>query len=303
MGSICEARAFGDEVQAGAALDLALDRIAALEDAMTTWRIDGELAVWNAACSKGAKTMPVSPDLLAALSGARRWAERTEGLFDPAIGPLVAAWGLQTGGRVPTDEEIENARALSSWRQFEIDRTKGTVHCLARGVALDLGGYGKGFALDEAARVLREHGIDSALFNFGGQVLVLDAPPGEPGWIVEIAHPEDRLLPVAELVVARASVSTSSNTERGHVLDPRTGRPATWRAAVTVVTRSAADADALSTALLVAGREGARSVLPSKAEFVALEGEGERVRVVQGTRSLLERLSWKEGARSTAPGN
>ncbi len=297
MGSICEARAFGDAALAGAALDLALDRIAALEDVMTTWRKDGELARWNVACKEEPRSVRVSQDLVSALDGARRWARRTEGFFNPAIGALVDAWGLKEGGRVPSDAEIDRARE-SSWHAFEVDRKRSTVRCLAPGVALDLGGYGKGFALDEAARVLRARGIDSALFNFGGQVLALDAPPGEPGWIVEIAHPDERLRPVAELVLRDRSVATSSNAERGHVLDPRTGRPAEWRAAVTVVARSAADADALSTALLVAGPERAPRLVGRKAEFVALEAEGDRVRVIAGTPSLVERLRWTEGGGS-----
>jgi FAD:protein FMN transferase len=301
MGSPCEIRAFGEDAErTGAAIEAALDRIAALEDAMTTWRPDGELARLNAVCAKEPARVVVSADLARALAGAREWAARTEGAFDPTIGALVSAWGLREGGRVPADDEIARAVARTSWELFEVDVASSSVRCSA-GVELDLGGYGKGLALDEAAAVLREAGIESALLNFGGQVLALGAPPGEPGWIVELAHPLTRDRAVAELVLHDASLSTSSNAERGftvgrkhfgHVLDPRTGRPAPWRAAVSVLAPTAAAADALSTALLVVGPDRAEALLPPGAEFVALEARGERpARIVRGSPSLTARLS------------
>jgi len=304
MGSPCEIRAFGEDAErTGRAIEAALDRIAALEDVMTTWRPDGELARLNVACSTGGERIVVSADLARVLAGARDWAARTEGAFDPTIGALVSAWGLREGARVPDDEAIARAIAVTSWKLFGVDLASSSVSCAA-GVELDLGGYGKGLALDDAAAVLRDAGIESALLNFGGHVLALGAPPGEPGWIVELAHPVTRDRGVAELVLHDASLSTSSNAERGftlgrkhfgHVLDPRTGRPAPWRAAVSVLAPSAAAADALSTALLVVGRRRARSLVPAGAEFVALEARGEgRARLARGSPSLASRLAWKE---------
>jgi thiamine biosynthesis lipoprotein len=301
MGSACEIRAFGaDPDRTGAAIEAALDRIGALEDVMTTWRPDGELARLNAACASGSTGVAVSADLARALAGAREWAVRTEGVFVPTIGALVSAWGLREGGRVPADDELARAVARTSWELFDIDVAASSVSCSA-GVELDLGGYGKGLALDEAAAVLRGAGIESALLNFGGQVLALGAPPGEPGWIVELAHPVTRDRAVAELVLHDASLSTSSNAERGftigrkhfgHALDPRTGRPAPWRAAVSVLAETAAAADALSTALLVVGPDRAEALLPPGAEFVALEARGERpARVTRGSPSLTARLA------------
>jgi thiamine biosynthesis lipoprotein len=309
MGTTCEVRSFGAETEVGAALDLALDRIAEIEQALTTWRPDGELARWNATCARGPQRIDVSADLLRALDGARAWARRTGGLYDPAIGALASAWGLRAGGRVPDEAERNRARGLGSWRNFEVRRVESSARCLTAGVELDLGGYGKGFALDEAARVLRERGIESALFNFGGQVLALGVPPDSRGWVVELAHPEDRSRPVAALLVRDASVATSSNGELGfeldgrrygHVLDTRTGWPVEWRAAVTVVARRAADADALSTALLVRGPGRAPGFLPRGAAFLALEPEGPRARVTAGTPRLVERLIWLDGEPARA---
>ena len=145
-------------------------------------------------------------------------------------------------------------------------------------MALDLGGFGKGYALDEAAAVLAARGVSDALLDLGGQVLALGAPPGEPGWIVEVAHPADRSRPVLALCVRDASVSTSGNAERsfvvegerfGHLLDPTTGRPVDFLGSVTVIAPRAAAADALSTALAVSREVEKR--LPTGVEFLFLE--------------------------------
>ncbi|HKQ61953.1 MAG TPA: FAD:protein FMN transferase [Candidatus Polarisedimenticolaceae bacterium] len=276
MGTRCSARAFGDEASVGPALDAALERIARLEDAMTTFRADGELARLNAACAAASWREPVavSADLFAALDGALRWARATEGSFDPTVGALAAAWGLQSGGRRPTAAEVSAALSRTSWRWVELDRERRTVRCLRQGVALDLGGFGKGFALDAAAEVLHARGVESALIDFGGQVLALGAPPGEPGWIVELADPRERQRPVLSLRVRDASVSTSGNSEHpGHLLDPATGAVAALRGSVSVIAGNAGAADALSTALAVSSKVIA--LLPRDVQFLYLEPPAE----------------------------
>jgi thiamine biosynthesis lipoprotein len=303
MGTTCEIRAFDtDAVDTGRAIDAALDRMAALEDVMTTWRADGELARLDATCAGGAASAAVSDELARILAGAREWAASTGGAFDPTVGALVTAWGLREGGRVPDRRTLARARTRTSWKGFDVDVAARRVRC-APGVELDLGGYGKGVALDAAAAVLRAHGIGAALLNFGGQVLALGAPPGEQGWIVDLADPAARDRPVAALTLRDASIATSSNAERGfvargrrfgHVLDPRSGRPVRWRAAASVVAPTAAAADALSTALLVAGCKRADELVPRGASFVALERRGRRTHVACGSPALVARLAWHE---------
>ena len=132
-------------------------------------------------------------------------------------------------------------------------------------MGIDLGGIGKGIALDAAARVLRNRGVRRALLDFGGQVLAIGRPEGAPGWEVGIADPEDRGRAVAVLRIAGHSVATSANGERsvptphgtvGHLLDPAEQRPARFAGSVTVAAPDATSADALSTALFVKGPEG-----------------------------------------------
>jgi thiamine biosynthesis lipoprotein len=259
-------------VEASAAIEAAVTRVHALDDLMTTWRPEGELALVNAKLADRAaaeRGVPLSPELAAYLVDALHWARKTRGVFDPSVGSLVDAWGLQSGGRVPTPDELETARAASGFEHASVEPGPGgdlapRLRSEVAGIAFDLGAIGKGMALDAAAEVLRAHGIESALIDFGGQVLALGPPLDAPAWIVGITHPEKRQQMVFEIPLARGSVATSSNVERGlvvdgvsfgHILDPRTGRPAVTRASVSVLAPTATAADALASALIVGGIE------------------------------------------------
>jgi thiamine biosynthesis lipoprotein len=173
------------------------------------------------------------------------------------------------------------------WRRLIVDSGQRTIRFQRDGMGLDFGGVGKGIALDRAAKILKDRGVRRALFNFGGELLAF----GDRGaWSAQIADPEDRDRAVVNLFVREAAVSTSSQSERGvtvgahrygHTLDPRTGHPVETVASVTVVTKSGARADALSTALLVMGREAAEAFLEDRTDVGALwiEREGGELKV------------------------
>ena len=289
MGTPCEVRAFGPPDRVGPHLDRALDRIAQLEQVMTTWRPDGELAQLNTRCAGAvgdSSPLAVSPGLARVLALARGYAARTGGAFDPSVGPLLEAWGVKTGGREPSRDELRDALARTGWTHFDVAADPPAVICRRDGMAFDLGAIGKGIALDEAAAVLRAAGVTRALFNFGGQVLALDAPPGTDGWLVDIADPSNRARGVRTLTLARASLSVTGNAERaieaggrrrGHVIDPHTGEPVDRSAALVVIAPSATAADALSTALFVLGPgPGAEAVArATDATFEFMEREKE----------------------------
>ena len=273
MGTLCTAAVeHRDRAAALGALAGALDEIDRLENVMSSWREDSELARLNRSAAAG--PVACSTDLAAVLDSAIVLARLTGGAFDPTVAPLVDAWDLRGTGRVPDAAEIAAALARVGWSQLDLDRQAGTVRFARPGMSLDLGGIGKGFALDHAAATLATHGVRRALVNLGGEVMAV----GERHTIT-VAHPAARLAPVVELEVGDACVSTSAQSERGftvagvrhgHVLDPRTGRPATTAASVTVVCRSATRADALATALLVMGRQRAAGFVRGHPDVAAL---------------------------------
>ncbi len=264
MGTLFTVRADGEDSTALAqAIEEAMNEVDRLEGVMSSWR-PSELSRMNL----GAQTRPVevSRDLFAVIAAALSVARETDGAFDPTVEPLVRAWDLRGRGRVPSRAERVRARSLVDWSRVALDSARRTVSLGAEGTALDLGGIGKGYALDRAAWELRHQGVTRALLNLGGEILALGEATGGP-WTVEVAHPDRRLVPAVRIRCRDRAVSTSSNGERGivaggrrygHVLDPGTGRPLESRASVTVACASATRADALSTALLVMGRAEAR---------------------------------------------
>ncbi|HJS46810.1 MAG TPA: FAD:protein FMN transferase [Gemmatimonadales bacterium] len=226
------------------------------EAILSTWRPEAELDRVNRAPAEGC--VPLSPALASVLARVAEWVELTGGAFDPAIGALVDAWDLRGAGRIPSAAELGAARAASGWSRVVIE----SGACLRRpgGLWIDSGAFGKGLALGAALRALGAHGLDGML-DFGGQVAIAGRPR-----TIEVADPADRRRPGATLARIAGSAATSAQSERrvvvggvayGHLLDPRTGRPAPDWGSVTAVAADPFVADVLSTALFILGPDAA----------------------------------------------
>jgi thiamine biosynthesis lipoprotein len=156
-----------DQVCAQSACRAAFERIAELEDVMSDYRPTSELRLL---CAKaGGPPVKVSQDLLAILVRSQDLARRSNGAFDVTAGPLVKLWrNTRKSGILPSAGELSAARKLVGWRNVTIDPKAGTVRLALPGMQLDLGGIAKGFACDEAIRVLKREGVSSALVEMGG---------------------------------------------------------------------------------------------------------------------------------------
>ena len=262
MGTLCTAQVHApNDTVASRALRAGFDEIARIEQVMSSWREDSDVTMLNATAGK--QPFPCPAELYAALVSARTLAEHTDGAYDPTIGPLIEAWDLRGKGRVPNKRQLEKAMAPVGWQSLVLDSDTQTASFERDGMAVDLGGIGKGFALDHAVVAMELRGATRGLLNFGGEICAWS--DGTP-WDVSIADPADRLRPVLTFTITDAAVSTSAQSERGferkgvrygHVLDPKTGRPVDSTGSVTVIAGSATQADALSTALFVMGRDDA----------------------------------------------
>jgi FAD:protein FMN transferase len=250
-----------DRATALAASERAVTALEAAEARLSTWRDDTELARLNRA-PVGEPVM-LSQELAAELATAQAWWKETGGAFDPGVGPLVRAWGLREGGRRPSEDELLSAVAAGG---LEGLRLEGRIAVRERaGLILEEGGFGKGAGLAGAlAGLAGVPGVERATLDLGGQVAVFSRG-GEP-WKVPVADPRQRDRAVVTLTIDRGSVSTSGNSERGivvegrhlgHILDPRSGRPASDFGSLTVWAADPLTADCLSTGLYVMGPEEA----------------------------------------------
>lgn len=239
-------------------LESALEALETTEQELSTWRQSSQISALNRYPVGEAWT--ATPRLCRMFVDVWEWHRATGGAFDPAIGRLLAAWDVHGEGLVPTDDAGVTALAASGLALLAFDGDNCTLTRRAD-VAIDVGAFGKGEALDRVADVL---GKGPWIIDLGGQIAVGGRPPQGGGWPIEIAHPHQRNSPVLQIEMTKGSLSTSAGSERdldvngtriGHVLDPRTGRPAPFSGSVSVWHELGIAADALSTALYVMGPE------------------------------------------------
>lgn len=228
----------------------------------------------------------VDQDLFELLLACRRVWSDSEGAFDPAVGELMRSWGHR-GESAP-------AGPPAGFERVRLDEAERTVAFTGPGVALDLGGVAKGYALDRAAALIREAGVEAALLHGGtSSIVAIGAPPGAAGWRVRIP-PEAMQGQGGELVLRDLAASVSAPAGRvsaagaGHIMDPRTGSPATCAAGAIVVGEEGLAADAWSTALVVLARRPDR-MPPEIGSAVCVNGAWTLSPAIEGVFSAVSR--------------
>jgi thiamine biosynthesis lipoprotein len=272
-----------DSEIATSAGEAAFAAFARVDSLMSTWRDDSALSSLNR--SKPGQWTDVGGEVCRVLREAKAVAAASEGAFDPTVLPLVRVWGFR-GGQAALPDSAALAAALGAvdHRLLELDQPMGRARLLELGMAVDLGGIAKGYALDCAAAAMRQNGATGGVVDLGGNILAFGQGPGHQVGIVDPTR-EDRLLATIPLV--DASAATSGQYERfltiegrryGHILDPRTGRPVPPGVSVTVVSNKAILADALATAVVVLGMERGLALLEGmpgvEGVVVSVDGDG-----------------------------
>ncbi|HYT76503.1 MAG TPA: FAD:protein FMN transferase [Vicinamibacterales bacterium] len=275
----------GDMAAARAALDEADE----IESLLTVFRETSAVTDLNHRAAR--EEVVVNPCLFALLARSAELHARTEGAFDVTTTPLSRCWGfLKHEGRLPDDAAIESARALVGMPYVRLDPEPRTVRFAQQGVELNFGAIGKGYALDRMGDVLRARGTRHALLS-AGRSSVLGLGGRGRGWPVDV-RPVLASRKVGRLWIRDGAVGTSGAGEQfievdgrryGHVIDPRTGRPASGVLGASVIATDAATADALSTAFLISGPDLARrycAAHPNTMAVLVLDEPGERTDVI-----------------------
>ncbi len=264
-------------IAAGEALDL----VDELEDQLTVYRAASEVSRLNETAAFADVT--IESGLFELLSQAAVLTRETRGAFDIATGALIKAWGFyQRSGKVPSVAERVRALQRTGMKHVILNAEQQTVRFRREGLQINLGGIGKGYALDRAGELLqRDWGLGSALLHGGtSSVLAIGTPPGRSlGWAVSLNHPwrPDHSLGVVNL--CNQALGTSAATYQyfeyngrklGHLLNPRNGWPAEGVQQVSVIAPTAAEADALSTAFFVMGLDETRIYCQSRPHIGAI---------------------------------
>ena len=256
-----------DAIEARRAFEAAFGRIRELNASLSDYEENSELSRLSRSSGSG-RWVPLGSDLSRVLRAADAISRESDGTFDVTVGPLVQLWRRARRQReLPAEAPLEAARAATGWTNLLLRRSGSgwEARLIQPGMRLDLGGIAKGYALDEAAVVLRREGLDRFLISGGGDIVVGDPPPGMPGWRVEVGVFDGPNPPPSRFVRLRnEALATSGDSFQraeiggrrySHIVDPRTGIGLTDHSLVTVIAPTGMQADALSKVVGVLGAE------------------------------------------------
>lgn len=256
-----------DEIKDPEVFQKAFNRIAEIEDRMTINKDSAQSEIIRLNNASGKESVSLSPDTFFVLEKGKYYSEKSNGMFDITIGPLVKLWNIGTEqARVPSQSEIQSKLDLVGYKNLVLDKSNRSAKLVTPGMIVDLGAIAKGYAADEAARILREAGIKHAIVNLGGNIVVLNSKPDGTPWRLGLQDPNDARGDYVGVVLVRDQTLVSSGTyERyfeyegkkyHHILNPDTGYPEENDIiSISILTKSSIDADGLSTTTFMLGLE------------------------------------------------
>lgn len=248
------------------AAGIVFDEIKRIEGLLSKYKPDSEISRLNKEGS-----LRVGPETFYIIKKAKEFSQASNGAFDITVGPLVDLWGFTNKQcKVPGKEEITKTLNLVGSDKIILQEDNNVVKLKIPGMILDLGGIAKGYAVDCSVKKLREKGVKSALINAGGNIYALGDNYGRP-WKIAVQDPRSKKSVKICIELVNQAVATSGDYEQFfihqgkrycHIFNPKTGYPVQANViSVTVVAPDAAEADALSTALFVLGKDYSASVL------------------------------------------
>jgi FAD:protein FMN transferase len=291
-----------EEEKAVRAIEQAFAEFERLNALMTTWTQDSEVSRINAAAGNG-EAIPVSAEVLECITRGQEASRASGGAFDLTIGGFSGVWKFDedNDGAIPAPAQVAERRKLVNWRDLVVDPATRTVRLKRKGMKITLGGIAKGYAVDRAAKILRAAGFADFIVQAGGDMWV-SGRRGDRRWRVGIRDPRGprgKFFAAAE--VENHTFSTSGDYERftlkdgrryHHIIDPRTGYPATASRSVTIMAKDATTAEVLSKMLFIWGWEKGFAYLAKQKDVEAVVVDAHnQVHVTPGLATHLIRIS------------
>jgi thiamine biosynthesis lipoprotein len=263
MGTRCAVELWAEDRAAGdAAIEAVLAEMRRIDAAMSTYKPESEVSRVNAAAGKG--PVRISAELFSLIETAQQYSRLSHGVFDITYASVGYLYDYRAHVH-PDDAAIQKALPSIDYRQLQLDPAQHTIAFGKPGMRIDLGGIGKGYAVDRGIDILRSRGFAHALVNAGGDTRVIGDRLGKP-WVIGIRHPDRKDEVVLRIPLEDAAFSTSGDYERyfdeggvryDHIIDPKTGRSPHGVRSVTVIASTATRTDGLTKSVFIMGaKEG-----------------------------------------------
>jgi thiamine biosynthesis lipoprotein len=271
MGTVFAVVAYGqDRDYLAEVVNQVFEEVDRLDGQMSNYKPESELSVINREAAQ--RDVIVEPKLFQLIRDSLRHSAETQGAFDVTVGPLMKLWGFFRGHEhLPPQAEITRVLKRVGYQHLRLNSSARTIRFDEDGIELDLGGIAKGFAVDEAVKILRSAGVASALISSGtSSIYALGSPPGVRGWKVTLRDPYDAHKAGDIFRLQNYSLSTSGNYEKFlkiggktycHIMNPHTGMPVENMLSTAVLAPSTTQSDALSTSFFVLGVNDSRRYL------------------------------------------
>ncbi|MBV8783622.1 MAG: FAD:protein FMN transferase [Gammaproteobacteria bacterium] len=264
-----------DPARGEAAIDAVMDEMRRIDALMSHYRPESQLSRINARANS--EPVQVDPELFDLIKLSTYYSQLTEGAFDITYASVGYLYDYPKHVH-PTEAQIKSALPAVNWRNMLLDEAHHTVRFEHPGMRIDLGGIGKGYAVDRGIELLKARGITHAVVTAGGDSRILGDHMGRP-WLVAIRHPDDPQKVVTRIPLSDTAMSTSGDYERyfdedgvryHHIIDPHTGHSASKVRSATILAPTATQTDGMSKTAFVLGPEKALEIINRMPDFDAV---------------------------------
>jgi thiamine biosynthesis lipoprotein len=250
-------------IEANKYFDVAVAEITRIEKLISSWNVNSQTSIINK--NAGIQPVKVDRELFKLIERAIRISKLTDGAFDISYASMDKIWKFDNSmTKMPSEEIIKASVAKVGFQNIILNKVNSTVFLKLKGMKIGFGAIGKGYAADKAKALLINSGVSAGIINASGDLNTWGTQPNGKDWMVAIVNPLNKEKVFSWMPVKNSAVVTSGNYEKyirfndvlyTHIIDPRTGYPATGILSVTIFTQNAELADALATSVFVMGEE------------------------------------------------
>jgi thiamine biosynthesis lipoprotein len=264
-----------DPAKGDAAIDAVMDEMRRIDNLMSHYKPESQLSQINARAVQ--EPVQVDPELFDLIKLSTHFSEITEGAFDITYASVGHLYDFRHHVK-PTEDQIKAALPGVNWRNMLLDPVQHTVRFEHAGMRIDLGGIGKGYAVDRGIAILQARGFQHALVTAGGDSRIIGDRMGRP-WFIGIRNPDDEHKVVTRIPIVNSAMSTSGDYERyfdeggvryHHIIDPRTGHSASKVRSATILGPTATETDGMSKTAFVLGPEKALEIINRMPQYDAV---------------------------------